>query len=193
MVVLATNEVGLRQEMVVRQQDARIVDRRARQSGVDGARQLGLFDPPETSDEGARVRPSVPAQSAEVVSNAPCTHVAEDHQVAPQVKAQSRSTKLKVEAVTVSEADLPSYPPDLSASVDRSISDLPAGQMWFTYRDVQKSFGVSRATVARRMKMKLVPGIRFQNDRIIEDGSVRRFDRLQLRYLLLSLRSSQAL
>lgn len=89
----------------------------------------------------------------------------------------------------VSLDDLPRYPQLDQDLVDQSIAALPAGKMWFTYQAIRECFGVSRATVARRVKKGLVPGIRFSGSRVIEDGSVRRFDRTQLRWLLLSVRS----
>lgn len=89
----------------------------------------------------------------------------------------------------VREEELPLYPAELVAAVIASINELPADQLWFTYKSIQRSFGVSRATVARRMRQGLVPGVRFRQGRMVEEGAVRRFDRLQLRYLLLSVRS----
>lgn len=89
----------------------------------------------------------------------------------------------------VCEDDIPAYPADLVAAVVASISELPSDQIWFTYKSIQRSFGVSRATVARRMRQGLVPGVRFREGRMVDEGAVRRFDRLQLRYLLLSVRS----
>lgn len=100
----------------------------------------------------------------------------------------SRS-KQAPEARLVREEDMPIYPAELVSAVVSSINELPADQLWFTYRTIQRSFGVSRATVARRMRQGLVPGVRFQHGRMVEEGAVRRFDRLQLRYLLLSVRS----
>jgi hypothetical protein len=91
----------------------------------------------------------------------------------------------------VSERDLPLYTADVTEGVDRSIAGLPEDRLWFTYREIQKLFGVSRATVARRMREGLVPGIRFFGDRVSENGCVRRFDRLQLRYLLLAVVSKR--
>jgi hypothetical protein len=71
---------------------------------------------------------------------------------------------------------------------------LPAEKLWFTYSDIKRSFGISRATIARRMKDELVPGIRILNGRVLDDGAVRRFDRTQLRWLLISVkRPSEAL
>ena len=72
--------------------------------------------------------------------------------------------------------DLPEYPVELVAIVDRSIAELPADVAWLTYRDVGKRFGVSRATIARRLKDGLVPGVRIHDGCVLGDGSVRRSD-----------------
>lgn len=84
--------------------------------------------------------------------------------------------------------DLPSYPKSLIEQVDGSMTALPSEKLWFTYNEIRRYFGVSRATVARRMREGLVPGLRFQDGRMLEDGAVRRLDREQLRWLLLSVR-----
>lgn len=86
-------------------------------------------------------------------------------------------------------ADMPEYSELDQELVDRSIAGLPSNRMWFTYSAIRESFGISRATVARKVKLGLVPGIRFHGASVIEDGPVRRFDRGQLRWLLLSVRS----
>ena len=85
--------------------------------------------------------------------------------------------------------DLPVYAPLDQELVDRSIAALPPGRMWFTYAAIKECFGVSRATVARKVKQGLVPGIRFCGTSVLEDGPVRRFDRGQLRWLLLAVRA----
>ena len=91
-------------------------------------------------------------------------------------------------AIRIVEArDLPNYPPELIAQVDRTMGALPAEKLWFTYNEIKRSFGISRATIARRMKDGLVPGIRIFAGRVLDDGAVRRFDRTQLRWLLLSI------
>lgn len=84
--------------------------------------------------------------------------------------------------------DMPDYPLDLQLAVDRMLSDLGAGNNLMTYRAIKDCFGVSRATVARRVKEGLVPGVRMANGRVLDDGPVRRFDRTQLRWLLLAVR-----
>ena len=89
---------------------------------------------------------------------------------------------------TVSVEAMPTYPDELHRAVERSLAELPSDKVWFTYRDIKRHFGVSRATVARRVKDGLVPGIRRQRDRVLDDGAVRRFDRVQLHWLLLAVR-----
>jgi hypothetical protein len=87
--------------------------------------------------------------------------------------------------------DMPSYADLDHEMVQRSMETLPPDMIWFTYSAVQKSFGISRATVARRMKDGLIPGIRFCGANVLEDGSVRRFNRTQLHWLLLAVRTSR--
>lgn len=93
---------------------------------------------------------------------------------------------------TVSVEAMPTYPEELHRAVERSLTELPPDKVWFTYRDIKRHFGVSRATVARRVKDGLVPGIRRQRDRVLDDGAVRRFDRVQLHWLLLAVRFARS-
>ena len=173
------------------QESSRSIGARMRRSRTEPPLQLGLFDLPETGDAYAGGKKTIAASSPEVRSNAQRVRKVSTCRDPAATRARVQRAA-RVELRTVSETDLPNYSPDLNAIVERSMAELPNAQMGFTYGDIQRSFGVSRATVARRMKGGLVPGIRFQNERIVEDGSVRRFDRLQLRYLLLSVRSSQS-
>ena len=106
----------------------------------------------------------------------------------PATKPQT-SGRPAAETRVVSLDDLPDYPLLDQELVDRSIAALPANRIWFTYSAIKECFGVSRATVARKVKKGLVPGIRFRGANVLEDGPVRRFDRNQLRWLLLSVRS----
>jgi len=95
---------------------------------------------------------------------------------------------------TVQVRDMPAYPRELVELVDRSLAALASDRVWFTYNDIRSCFGVSRATVARRVRDRLVPGVRLIDGRVQEDGAVRRFDRTQLRWLLLAvLRRPQTL
>jgi hypothetical protein len=106
----------------------------------------------------------------------------------PRTKRPSAASARR-ETRSVSVADLPDYPPLDQELVDRSIAALPPNRIWFTYRAIKECFGVSRATVARKVQQGLVPGIRFRGASVLPDGPVRRFDRNQLRWLLLALRS----
>ncbi len=117
------------------------------------------------------------------------------HEVARKEVASKRSkasthVRQPVAPVRVITTDgLPHYCTEVVEQVDRSIAALPTEKLWFTYHDIRRCFGVSRATVARRMKDGVVPGVRFQLGRMIEDGAVRRLDREQLRWLLQAVRS----
>lgn len=97
--------------------------------------------------------------------------------------AESPITSIKTD-------DLPRYPSEVIDLVERSLHDLPSDSCWFTYKDISRCFGVSRATIARRLKDGLVPGVRFCEGRMLEDGAVRRLDREQLRWLLLAVRGA---
>jgi hypothetical protein len=102
---------------------------------------------------------------------------------------RARDVRARAETRIVSHSDLPEYPALDQELVDRSIAALPPGRIWFTYAAIKECFGISRATVARKVKKGLVPGIRFRGTSVLEDGPVRRFDRSQLRWLLLAVRS----
>lgn len=109
----------------------------------------------------------------------------------------ARETREPVRAATspkrpiaraVSASELPAYDEDETEIVDASLAEVSAAKIWFTYADIRRYFGVSRATVARKLKAGLVPGIRFEGDRVLEDGAVRRFSRTQVRFVLLAVR-----
>jgi hypothetical protein len=87
-------------------------------------------------------------------------------------------------------SDMPLYPEAARECVERALDALPGDLIWLTYKDIRTHFGVSRATIARRVKEGLVPGVSFVGDRVLEEAHVRRFDRLQLRWLLLAVRFS---
>jgi hypothetical protein len=86
---------------------------------------------------------------------------------------------------------MPSYPSDVVDMVDNAVANLPAELIWLTYRDIERHFGISRSTTARRLKDELVPGIRFLHGRMLDDGAVRRLDRIQVRWLLLAVRAQR--
>lgn len=89
---------------------------------------------------------------------------------------------------TVQISELPRYDDDEMEIVDVSLAETNTAKIWFTYADIRRCFGVSRATIARKLKAGLVPGIRFQGNRVVEEGAVRRFSRTQVRYVLLAVR-----
>lgn len=84
--------------------------------------------------------------------------------------------------------DMPEYPVEAIERATQALQQLPSSQLWFTYKDVQFYFGVSRATVARRLQEGLVPGVTMVGASVVEDAPLRRFDREQLRWLLLAIR-----
>lgn len=112
---------------------------------------------------------------------------------APARKVHEPAKQLRSEkARLVTLNDMPNYTADVLDSVDNAIANLPAELIWLTYRDVERHFGISRSTTARRLKEGLVPGIRFQHNRMLDDGPVRRLDRIQLRWLLLAVRAPRS-
>ncbi|MBT9444105.1 MAG: hypothetical protein IV086_00240 [Hyphomonadaceae bacterium] len=103
-------------------------------------------------------------------------------------RVATKRTEIEGTARRIRAEDLPPYDQDDVALVDASLAELSSSKVWFTYVDIQRCFGVSRATVARKLKAGLVPGIRFQGDRVVEEGAVRRFSRTQVRFVLLAVR-----
>lgn len=103
--------------------------------------------------------------------------------------ARHRYAEQQIQTLTLD--DMPSYPIDLIASTKRSIKEIATDRVLLTYKEIDAFFGISRATVARRLKDGLVPGIRLRHGRVLEDGSVRRLDRTQLLYLLLAVRAKR--
>ncbi|MEQ1619507.1 MAG: hypothetical protein ABL883_14325 [Terricaulis sp.] len=131
--------------------------------------QMGLFDQPILTESPAAKSSSIP--------NIPApTRTAAPHQ------------RIVSQAVALTIDDMPDYPAHLVASVEQSIRDAATDRVLLTYRDIQDFFGVSRATVARRMKEGLIPGIRLLHGRVLDDGPVRRLDRTQVKWLLLAVR-----
>ncbi len=106
----------------------------------------------------------------------------------PQGSRRDLSPPAEPAIFSIGTDDLPRYPSEVIDLVERSLLDLPRDKCWFTYKDIKRCFGVSRATIARRLKDGLVPGVRFCDGRMLEDGAVRRLDREQLRWLLLAIR-----
>ncbi len=163
-------------------------------------RELGQFDlfarlahssvemaPVNSTDTPALIAYDV-MQSDPIQSSVAMRDVAVGVEILPSkvTPRQGRRKTIKIHVVT--ESDLPSYSDDEKAIVDRTLEALPQSKAWFTYVDIRQAFTISRATVVRRVKSGVVPGIRFADDRVLEDGSVRRFTRDQVRYLLLAIR-----
>lgn len=149
--------------------------RKARAKAVD-ASQLGLFDAPAaTAPNKGQAPPSADREQKAVVA------------VAPSPRRASRAGRLDL-CRTVTVEDMPDYPVELHKAVDRMLADLRTDRVLLTYRAIKECFGISRATVARRVKEGLVPGVRMAKGRVLDDGPVRRFDRMQLRWLLLAVR-----
>lgn len=107
-------------------------------------------------------------------------------------RGPSKQARNAAQSHTVLESDLPSYDAREIEAAEQAIAALPTQRLWFTYRDIAASFGVSRATVIRRLRDRLVPGVVIAGDRLEEEGSVRRLDRRQLRWLLLAVRSTRS-
>lgn len=148
-----------------------------------------------STDRRSQVRPSSRRERAPREPSAPSQADLFDGDVAA-VEHAPRDTvpKRRVEPArsaptqTVTLADIPPYERDDLEIVDASLAEAPSAKLWFTYADIRRYFGVSRATVARKVKARLVPGIRFEGARVVEEGAVRRFSRTQVRYVLLAVR-----
>jgi hypothetical protein len=140
-------------------------------------RQPDLF---EWREEPASPVADVAVAAAAVVS-APAKPKQRDLQ-RPRATAQSAQTQ------RIEVDQIPNYDPHDVREVDAALTGVPATKVWFTYRDIKSMFGVSRATVARKVQARLVPGIRFEGRRVVEDGPVRRFSRDQVRFVLLAVR-----
>lgn len=93
---------------------------------------------------------------------------------------------------TVAVADLPAYDEEQRAIAEAALGAIPVDRVMLTYADITAWFGISRATIVRKVRAGLVPGIRFLHERVLEDGPVRRFTREQVRYLLLAVRCRMA-
>ncbi|MEQ1617040.1 MAG: hypothetical protein ABL883_01695 [Terricaulis sp.] len=97
---------------------------------------------------------------------------------------RSKEAELRI----VREADVPTYAAEDIQTVEQVLSAWPTTKALFTYAEIRQSFGVSRATVARKLKGGLIPGIAFAGERVMADGPVRRFTRDQVKFLLLCVR-----
>lgn len=151
--------------------------RRARDRAKESARsrQLSLFD--------AEVAEAI-APPAEIKLQAPVKPIP----ARPSLSRAGTRTLDERPSRVLCVGDMPAYSAEAHDSVAAALEALPPTQIWFTYKDIQGLFGVSRATVARRLREGLVPGVRMAGSSVMEDAAVRRFDRVQLKWLLLALR-----
>jgi hypothetical protein len=85
--------------------------------------------------------------------------------------------------------DMPVYPAEEIARVERVIAELGSDRLLLGYKDIQNLFGVSKATANRRMKDGMVPGVTMRDGVVNRDSAVRRFTREQVKWLLLAVRS----
>ncbi|MBL8547178.1 MAG: hypothetical protein JNL81_12005 [Hyphomonadaceae bacterium] len=138
----------------------------------NGPAQLSLFDTPLEA----------PAPLRTPVASAPVDKVS-----ATVSRPRGRVAR-PPEIMTLKPEDMPDYPLDLVTQVEQEIAAIPTDRVLLTYKEIWDYFGVSRATVVRRMKDGLVPGIRMSGGRVLDDGPVRRLSRVQVRWLLLAVR-----
>jgi hypothetical protein len=167
------------------------IRRRYRGNNGPSPAQLDLFAmTPASEGHGVDKRPPItvaPRREATPTQLPAFRHEAKPLSPRTQTRAASRTDPVW----TVSAADLDRYSPEQRQQVDDDIARLPPGRLWFTYADVASVFGVSRATVVRKLRAGLVPGVRLQNNRMLDDGPVRRLSVEQVRYLLLAVRRSR--
>lgn len=144
--------------------------------------QLGLFDAvviaaPATSAK--RRIPSITSATQPVVRLS----------LGPKLAARPRRRLPPSRLLT--DRDMPGYTQEEIAAVDRILAGMKSDRLFLRYKDIQDLFGVSKATVNRRMKEGLVPGVTIQDGVVIRDGGVRRFSREQVKWLLLAVRCNQ--
>lgn len=145
--------------------------------------QLGLFDdaPPfatPPAQSSAKVRPiTLGAQPVVRLS------------LAPKLAARPRPRPPPSRLLT--DRDMPAYSEEEIAEVDRVIAEIKSDRLLLGYADIQGLFGVSKATVNRRMKEGMIPGVRIQDGVVSRDCAVRRFSREQVKWLLLAVRSNR--
>lgn len=186
--------------MTHRASEAPTALRRPHRARPDAARQPSLFfdddietpgeTPGETPAETQAQTQGEPPRDRLAATPRPVARVEVKPHREPDV-ATAPASAVSCEITTIGEADMPHSPPDLVEATRRALAELPAERVWFGYRDIRTYFCVSRATVCRRMKEGCVPRVRLQAGRVLEEGAVRRFDRAQLLWLLLSVRAGR--
>lgn len=156
---------------------------------VDAQSPRAVSDPTSPSSTGQLV-PRSAAHAPAIKPRSKGVSPAADIRQQSKLSVRTRRVERPIRALTVK--DMPVYAPELMAAATRSIKEARTDRVMLTYKEIDAFFGISRATVARRLKDGLVPGIRMLHGRVLEDGPVRRLDRTQLLYLLLAVRSGRS-
>ncbi len=174
--------------------------RRRSNATVAGLNQLDLFasatlvatehsspsivEPRRSPSPSLDFHPTPPAQERAADACAPSSPECVPRKRIAPPPLRSKEAELRI----VREADLPNYAVEDIRTVEQVLSAWPTTKALFTYVEIRQSFGVSRATVARKLKGGLIPGIAFAGERVMADGPVRRFTRDQVKFLLLCVR-----
>jgi hypothetical protein len=104
-------------------------------------------------------------------------------------KVQRSTQQRRIEqGHTVSVEDMPPYPLEAVRAIEQAVDAIPTDRVFLTYKEIWRYFGISRATIVRRMRDGFCPGIRIVNGRVLDEGRIRRFDRRQVCWLLLAVR-----
>ncbi|MFZ4604060.1 MAG: hypothetical protein ACOYM8_16565 [Caulobacterales bacterium] len=106
----------------------------------------------------------------------------------PRGKPKTPKPKIRHDHV-VDVADIPPFSSEAVAFAEEALANAPPGKALFTYADIATYFSISRATVIRRQRSGLIPGVRFIGSRVLDEGHVRRLTREQVRYLLMASRT----
>ncbi|MGQ0533927.1 MAG: hypothetical protein ACT4OF_14740 [Caulobacteraceae bacterium] len=106
----------------------------------------------------------------------------------PRVRRPSRPKRSPLPKLITAD-ELPEYPATEVAAVERAIAAIKTDRALLGYKEIQSFFGVSKATINRRMKEGLVLGVRIKDGVVMRDGGVRRFSREQVKWLLLAVRA----
>lgn len=172
--------------------------RRLKQQRDAAPTQLGLFDcpPPKAVEREARPKGRAPpvdqtrpplsiASRGEERGGCPVVTFRLGSTAAPRRPAPRPTPEPRL----ITKRDVPAYPEE---EVERAIAEIRTDRVLLGYKDIKDFIGVCKATANRRMKDGLVPGVRLLNGNVIRDGGVRRLDREQVKWLLLSLRRGQS-
>lgn len=160
--------------------------------------QLGLFDRPlpkaverEARPEGSLVDQTrcPPSMASRGEERGGCPVVT--FQIGSTAAPRRPAPRPTPEPRLITRQEMPAYPEEEVDAVERAIAEIRTDRVLLGYKDIKDFFGVSKATANRRMKDGLVPGVRILNGNVIRDGGVRRLDREQVKWLLLSLRRGQ--